>query len=286
MARPYEQLTVAGLGVTEWPAAPVQRGAPVPTVLGVHGLTSTAWVWTHLADELPGHRIIAPDLRGRGRSAGLPGPSGLRAHAKDVAAVVEQLDLRDLVVVGHSMGAFLAPMVAQELGDRVTRLVLVDGGPRPALPAVVTRSVTRLAFRSKLKKLEKDYPSPEAFVDRIGKKLIANRPDLRAALIDVLDHDLVQGPKGYRALMDTERCLDDAVDCFFNPEVQQAFLGVTVPAHLIAASAGEGDKAKAFLSDAVVDGAVRQVRTLTAERVTANHLTMLWLPEIAKAVAG
>ena len=286
MSRALEEKTVAGLHVTEWTATAPPGQTTVPTVLGLPGLSSTGWVWTHLANDLPGHRFIAPDLRGRGGSAQLSGPTGMRAHAKDVAAIAEELDLRDLVVVGHSMGAFLAPLVAQEMGERVSRMVLIDGGPRPVLPFFMTKGMVRLTFTMNLRKADKDYSSVEAFVDRFGKKLIANRPDLRPVLVEALTHDLATTAGGVRPVIDVQRAAADAVDCFFNPEVQAALLGLTVPAHLIAATAGASDKAKAFLADKVIDPAVAQVRSLTSERITGNHLTVLYTPEVIKAVTS
>src|SRR5690242_461980 len=82
--------TAAGLHVTEWPGSG-------PTVVGLPGLSSSSAAWAPLAGQLPDARIVAPDLRGRGASQRLSGPTGLRAHARDVAAVMAELDLRDVV---------------------------------------------------------------------------------------------------------------------------------------------------------------------------------------------
>ncbi|ERK70058.1 hypothetical protein N136_03613, partial [Leifsonia aquatica ATCC 14665] len=54
------------------------------TLVGIHGITASHRAWELVAAALPGTRLIAPDLRGRGRSSGLPGPYGLTAHADDV----------------------------------------------------------------------------------------------------------------------------------------------------------------------------------------------------------
>ena len=55
-----------------------------------------------------GVRLIAPDLRGRGRSNTLPGPFGMTRHADDMAAVLDFLGVPRAVVVGHSMGGFVS----------------------------------------------------------------------------------------------------------------------------------------------------------------------------------
>ncbi len=136
------------------------------TVLAVHGITSSHLVWAMLAQEMvddPGTRVIAPDLRGRGRSAALPGPWGMRVHADDLAAVVDQLGRPDLTA-GHSMGGFVAVVAAHSSPDRFGMLLLVDGGvplPLPAdepLEVAVLRllgpTATRLAMR---------FPDHEAY---------------------------------------------------------------------------------------------------------------------------
>ena len=62
-----------------------------PTILAVHGVTASHKAWPYLAKALPDVRIIAPDLRGRGRSNALPAPYGMPAHAADLAAVLAAL---------------------------------------------------------------------------------------------------------------------------------------------------------------------------------------------------
>ncbi len=100
-----------------------------PTIVAVHGLTANAWAWDPFAHHLAGGaQIVALDLRGRGQSLETAGPYGIRRHADDVAAVIEQLD-GPAFVIGHSMGAAVTLMVAQRHPHLVRDIVLVDGGP-------------------------------------------------------------------------------------------------------------------------------------------------------------
>lgn len=118
---------VAGgdLAVTSWGCGP---GA---AVLAVHGITANGLSFARTAAELSrrgGPPLLAPDLRGRGRSGALPGPYGLAAHVDDLVAVLDSRGVRRTVVVGHSMGAFVANLLAVRHPERVSGLVLVDGG--------------------------------------------------------------------------------------------------------------------------------------------------------------
>lgn len=116
------------LAVTEW-------GDPDgPVVLAVHGITSSSRSWLALAHLLPQVRLVAPDLRARGRSNALPGPYGLRQHVEDLRRVLDDLGTERVVVAGHSMGAFVAVLLAAAEPERVASVVLVDGGLPLAVP--------------------------------------------------------------------------------------------------------------------------------------------------------
>src|SRR5262245_4889516 len=90
---------VAGLAMAEWGPA---SGSPV--VLALHGLTSTSEVWRAVAGALPNMRVVAPDLPGRAGSTEVPAGPGLPGHAQAVLRLADELQLHDVIVVGHSMG--------------------------------------------------------------------------------------------------------------------------------------------------------------------------------------
>src|SRR4051794_13479953 len=112
-----ERREIAGLMCAEW------NPAGSPTILALHGLTSTSEVWRAFAESVPHARVIAPDLPGRGGSVHVKAREGLAGHAAAVVALADKLDLDDVTVVGHSMGAFLTPLVAARLGRRVHKVV-------------------------------------------------------------------------------------------------------------------------------------------------------------------
>ena len=66
-----------------------------------------------MAERLAGRRaVFALDLRGRGDSAKPAGPYGMAQHAEDVAAAMGAMGLGTSIIVGHSMGAFVATALA------------------------------------------------------------------------------------------------------------------------------------------------------------------------------
>lgn len=116
------------LAVGVWNPVPSRREQGSLDVVAIHGITGNHLCWTYLADTLKGSRVVAPDLRGRGRSSAVSGPFGLRTHADDVLRTLDTLGIDRTVLVGHSMGGFVATIAAHRHPDRVAALVLVDGG--------------------------------------------------------------------------------------------------------------------------------------------------------------
>jgi non-heme chloroperoxidase len=77
-----------------------------------------------------GYRVIAHDRRGHGRSSQTPVGHDMDTYAADAAAVVEQLDLRDAIHIGHSTGGGeVARYVAKYGAGRVAKAVLINAIP-------------------------------------------------------------------------------------------------------------------------------------------------------------
>ncbi|KAA9135733.1 alpha/beta fold hydrolase [Microbacterium caowuchunii] len=77
-----------------------------------------------------GYRVVAHDRRGHGRSTQTSDGHDMDHYAADAAAVVEHLDLRDVIHVGHSTGGGeVARYVARHGGDRVAMAVLIGAVP-------------------------------------------------------------------------------------------------------------------------------------------------------------
>ncbi len=272
-----ERRRIAGLTCAEWNPG----GSPV--ILALHGLTSTSEVWRGFAESVPQARVIAPDLPGRAGSAGAASGPGLAGHAAAVVRVADELGLDDVVVLGHSMGAFLAPLVAAALGDRVRRVVLVDGGAAPEQTVLVRRPVVRALFRLQTRILARRWRDVDAYVNAMERRAIAGRPELRPRLLQWATY-LLDGPPGaLRARIDRDRLLNDAVDTLTGAASLPALAGLPVPVHLIAAEHGKDDRAKPFLSDQALAAGRATLPRLTAQRVGGNHLTMLFDPALAAA---
>jgi pimeloyl-ACP methyl ester carboxylesterase len=112
------------------------HGDGVPVVL-LHGFPDSARLWRHQVPFLvaEGFRVIAPDLRGFGRS-GRPADVEayrLRAVVADVVGIMDQLGIETAHVVGHDWGAGVAWLTAILHPDRVSKLVVLSV-PHPLVP--------------------------------------------------------------------------------------------------------------------------------------------------------
>ncbi|SFF83599.1 Pimeloyl-ACP methyl ester carboxylesterase [Actinacidiphila alni] len=92
----------------------------------VPGAWLGAWAWDEVAAELraAGHGVHPLTLSGLAEKRDVP--AGQRTHVQDVVGEVERLDLRDVVLVGHSYSGIPVGQAAALIGDRLARLVLVD----------------------------------------------------------------------------------------------------------------------------------------------------------------
>jgi cis-3-alkyl-4-acyloxetan-2-one decarboxylase len=101
-----------------------------PPLLLVHGNPTWSYLWRHQLRDLParGHRCIAPDHMGFGRSEKPPHLSSysLRAHIDNTLALVDQLDLRDVILVAHDWGGPIGLGAILERVDRIRGLVLMN----------------------------------------------------------------------------------------------------------------------------------------------------------------
>jgi pimeloyl-ACP methyl ester carboxylesterase len=107
----------------------IQWGEQGQPIICVHGITANAFYFQALADGLSQHnRVIAYDLRGRGDSDKPEVGYGVPIHAADLAEIIDALELDRPIVLGHSLGAMIGVYFAAHYPEKLSKLVLLDGG--------------------------------------------------------------------------------------------------------------------------------------------------------------
>jgi pimeloyl-ACP methyl ester carboxylesterase len=99
-----------------------------PPVLLLHGLNDSHRTWREIWPRMPDRRILMLDLPGHGLSSRPDAPYTLDWNATQVARWIEQLDLRDLDVVGHSYGGGVAQWLLLKSRPRIRRVALLSSG--------------------------------------------------------------------------------------------------------------------------------------------------------------
>lgn len=137
------------------------------TLLAIHGITASHLAWPPVIDALGGdYTIYAPDLRGRGASNALPPPYGLASHVADLAALLDHYGVRETVLVGHSLGAYISLEFAAAHPARVRGIVLVDGGiALPLRDGATPEQVIKGVLGPALARLDMRFADREAYRD-------------------------------------------------------------------------------------------------------------------------
>jgi pimeloyl-ACP methyl ester carboxylesterase len=202
-------------------------------VLAIHGISSQRRLWNWLRAADPGLSLVAPDLRGRGDSAGVGGPFSMSRHAADMIAVLDRLGLAAVHVCGMSMGGFVAVELATAYPNRVKSLILVDGGFPVAAPPGLTPDALPVVFRDRLARLDREWPSVRDYAEFFVAQTAPLLDPADPLLLDYLAHDLA----GRRVRLSAEALIADAADIFFGTSKWRQ---LQVPARLLTAEWSTG----------------------------------------------
>lgn len=304
MRRSELAVPVVGGLLTVAVAGPREPGA-APLVLGVHGITASHRQLVALARHLAMRDItfLIPDLRGRGASAGLPGPYGLDTHVADLLAVLEYWGDRAgeyggdraiagrAVLAGHSMGAFIVARLAAAHPERCAGVVLIDGGlpvavppelatgadPDAVLDAVLGPALTRLRMEfARLEDYREFWRRHPAFAHRWNR-------DVRS----YVDYDLVGSAGALRSTVVEAAVRADWRDLLDSAAVWEALAAAPEPVVLLRAPRGLADEPTPALAQAMVDEAKRIVPRMREVLVedTNHYLIVLGDREAATVAA-
>jgi pimeloyl-ACP methyl ester carboxylesterase len=181
--------------------------------------------------------LVAPDLRGRGRSNDLPGPYGIDTHVGDMLAVLDHLGLERAALVGHSLGAYIVALLAAEHPDRVSAVVLVDGGlPVPGSEDAEPQEFLDAFLGPTLARLAMTFSAPDDYRDWWrAHPAIADSDVTDGDLNAYVHHDLDGEPPHLRSAVREDAVRADAADL---PRAGHAAYQLTVPSKLLCAPRG------------------------------------------------
>lgn len=258
-----------------------------PAVLAVHGVTASHLTWPLVAQFLPGVRLIAPDLRGRGRSNELPGPWGMPQHADDLAAVLDAFGVSKAVVLGHSMGAFASLVLANRHPEKVSSLVLVDGGlPLPAPAGVSDDELTRAILGPAADRLSMTFESREQYAD-FWKQHPAFAGQWNQLVEDYVNYDLVGEEPELRPSTSYDAVAADSIELRGGESLMTALRELAHPTTFLSAPRGLMNEVPPLYPEQAIAKWRQKLPGLTTLKVDdVNHYTIVMSDRGAASIAA
>jgi len=186
-------------------------GGEGAAVVLLHGFPFDSTLWDPQFDALGRDvRLIAPDLRGFGGSSPPPGPSGysMSAFASDVAALLDHLELPQVVLGGLSMGGYVSFELLRHHPERVMGLVLADTRAEADAPEVRDKREAQAKQVAERGGGSLVLPMMEALLSEDTRR---NRPEAVRALRVVMEQDdrsWIGGLEAMRERADSSDLLD------------------------------------------------------------------------------
>ncbi|MFA0928667.1 alpha/beta hydrolase [Pseudomonas syringae pv. tagetis] len=245
-------------------------------VIALHGWLDNANSFARLAPCLEGLRVVALDLAGHGHSDHRPAGASyaLADYAFDVLQVAGQLGWQRFALLGHSLGAIVAVLLASSLPERVTHLALIDGLLPLTGKAESAAEQMRVALHAQLElpgKKKPVYQDQERAVEARMKGAVAVS---REAAELLAQRGLMPVPGGYTWRSDSRLTLPSATR--FTDQQAMAFVhGLRCPTQLVVASDGMLAQRQELLSGLPFD----------VERLAGGHHLHLNDEDGARSVA-
>ncbi|MBW3536334.1 MAG: alpha/beta hydrolase [Actinobacteria bacterium] len=258
-----------------------------PVVFGVHGITASHLNFALVGPELEDRAcVVAPDVRGRGRSSDLPGPYDTAAYADDLVSLADHIGVERMRLAGHSMGAYISATAAALHPDRVESVLLIDGGiTLPTPPDFDVDSYIKALLGPSIERLSMRFDSPEAYLDywRVHPALKDNWSDAFEAFFR---YDLVPEGDKYKTCVSADAVMEYSVD-LLKTERGSDFKRMKCPTWLIRAARGVLNEETPLLPDAVVDPLIDGTDIVNLGILPdTNHWTIAFAPKGAAIIAN
>ena len=164
----------------------VDYGGEGETILLIHGFTTNARCWDAIAERLiEVYHVVAFDIRGRGESER---PEQVyydtTQYAEDAKSILDYYKRDKAIIMGHSIGV----VFANSYPDRLSKLILIDGGIGISDPRAVNYLLTSL------ERIDKLYPNFQTYIEE--NKQNPHFTEWNEYIENYLRHDMKQLENG------------------------------------------------------------------------------------------
>ncbi|MGM0845468.1 MAG: alpha/beta fold hydrolase [Bacillota bacterium] len=146
------------------------------TVILLHGFCGNSDYWERVMPLLDQFRVIAVDLRGHGESGIPEGGYSIDDMAKDIYYFMDQKQLKDVYMLGHSLGGYVTLSFAENFPDKLKGYGLIHSTPMPDDESAKEKRT------DSIKKIESE--GMHAFIDELVPNLF-NRDRLEELKVEV-----------------------------------------------------------------------------------------------------
>lgn len=269
------------LTVARWGRGPI-------IVVAVHGITASHRAWSLIAQLAENVTLLAPDLRGRGAGASLPGPFGMAVHARDALAAAGALGAERFVAAGHSMGGHVALELARRAPERVSGVLLVDGGlSAPLRSGADPDRLLETMLGPALARLRRTFESRDAYLDFWKAHPAFKETGCWNEHVEAyLDYDLTGEAPELRSRVSEEAVIEDGREVL-SGGAGGNLASLTCPVKLVRAPRGLLNQKEPLISDALVTRARGDLGDGFEEQTIpdCNHYTIMFEQQAAGSVA-
>jgi pimeloyl-ACP methyl ester carboxylesterase len=242
-------------------------------VLCVHGITANCRCWDVIAQALSGdHRVLAMDLRGRGLSDKPPAGYSIESHCNDIRALLKDLGLKQAVLMGHSLGAFISLVFAARYPALVDRVILVDGGGKLSEAQM---DKVFAGIKPSLDRLGTVFPSFEAYLEMMKQAPFLKPWSQALEVYYKYEVEDVEG-EGIRTRIRPGHITEEAMN-LRKIDVSEFYSKVSCPALILRAPEGLLAKDDILLPDEVLERMLREIPNARSFEVTgSNHYSIMF----------
>lgn len=236
-------------------------GVTGPVIMCSHGLTANHTCWEALVDQIGSDvRLIAPDHRGRGKSNGITGPFGMDAHARDMIAIMDYLNIEKAeLIIGHSMGGFVAAVAAVQAPDRFDKVLLIDGG-LPSLDKMPVdlpiEQLVHAIIGPSMERLDMQFES-KATYHEFWKAHPCFANDWSDYVETYIDYDLVGAEPALKSGVQKAAILRDVETQLLTDLLPDSLDALTLPTRFLKAERGMANADPLYADDAIEAWAAR-----------------------------
>nr|WP_320135122.1 alpha/beta hydrolase [uncultured Amphritea sp.] len=223
-----------------------------PVVLALHGWLDNAATFNRLAPYLHGVRVIALDLMGHGYSDHRPAsmPYYIWDNVQDVLEVADQLGLQQFSLLGHSMGASIAMLVAGSFPERVNKMVLIEGIAPLVTDAEHTAEQLAAAIKKRIRMNGRKQKAYDDIETAVNARMNGRWPVDAQAAAWLVERGLVERSDGFYWRTDPNLMLPSIMR-MTDAQVDSFLVGVKATTLLILAENGipQSERRIALLQD-------------------------------------